>query len=216
MRKISSFIELPFKRENPVSSSDSDEDKYPESFPRHFIDLFTKEGDKIFDPFLGHGTTAIVAEEMNRVPFGIEADDERFDWSVGMIDHWQNVRCSDALEMLEHSFPKMDFCVTSPPFMGVDHTWNPLYEGDPKFGTYKDYLEKITLIFKQLKDLMKRNSYIAVHVDNVNQRAFTPLVRDMSICISEHFKPSGEVIIKWQDAPEAYPHTHCLIFRNTL
>lgn len=216
MRKIPSYIELPFKRENYVSSNDSDEDKYPESFPRYFIDLLTKEGEKVFDPFLGHGTTAIVTEEMNRIPFGIEVDEERFDWSIGMIEQWQNVRCSDALDMLELGFPKMDFCVTSPPFMAVNHTWNPLYEGDPAFATYKDYLEKMSLIFEKLKNLMKKNAYIAVHSDNVHQHVFTPLVRDMSICISEHFKPCGEVLIKWQNAPEEYPNTQCLIFKNTL
>lgn len=216
MSKFPSFIELPFLRENPVSEEDSDEDKYPESFPRYFIENFTKTKDKVFDPFMGHGTSAIVAEELGRVPYGIEADDLRYEFSESLIDNWKNIRCCDAMDMGKQKFPKMDFCVTSPPFMGADHDWNPLYEGDPAFGTYHDYLRKMEQIFLALKSVMKKNALVVVHADNVQERVFTPLARDLSICISEHFKPVGETIIQWKNPIENYPFSRALIFRNSL
>jgi len=45
---------------------------FPISLPLWFINLFTKEGDVVLDPFLGSGTTALACIELNRHYIGIE------------------------------------------------------------------------------------------------------------------------------------------------
>lgn len=45
---------------------------FPEGLPEWFIKLFTKEGDTVLDPFMGSGTTNIVANRMHRNSIGIE------------------------------------------------------------------------------------------------------------------------------------------------
>ena len=45
---------------------------FPEALPEWFIKLFTKEGDTVLDPFMGSGTTSIVAKRMGRHSIGIE------------------------------------------------------------------------------------------------------------------------------------------------
>ncbi len=45
---------------------------FPEGLPEWFIKLFTKEGDTVLDPFMGSGTTNIVANRMQRNSIGIE------------------------------------------------------------------------------------------------------------------------------------------------
>ena len=45
---------------------------FPESLPEWFIKLFTIEGDIVLDPFMGSGTTNIVAARLNRNSIGIE------------------------------------------------------------------------------------------------------------------------------------------------
>ncbi len=45
---------------------------FPEGLPEWFIKLFTKEGDTVLDPFMGSGTTNIVANRMKRNSIGIE------------------------------------------------------------------------------------------------------------------------------------------------
>lgn len=45
---------------------------FPEELPEWFIKLFTKENDTVLDPFLGSGTTIIVANRMKRQSIGID------------------------------------------------------------------------------------------------------------------------------------------------
>lgn len=45
---------------------------FPEALPEWFIKLFTKENDTVLDPFMGSGTTLIVANRMKRNAIGID------------------------------------------------------------------------------------------------------------------------------------------------
>lgn len=49
---------------------------FPEELPQWFIKLFTKPGDLVLDPFMGSGTTNIVAKRMKRNSIGIEIVEE--------------------------------------------------------------------------------------------------------------------------------------------
>jgi site-specific DNA-methyltransferase (adenine-specific) len=51
---------------------------FPEELPEWFIKLFSKEGDTVLDPFMGSGTTILVADRMNRNSIGIEIMPEYF------------------------------------------------------------------------------------------------------------------------------------------
>jgi site-specific DNA-methyltransferase (adenine-specific) len=52
---------------------------FPEELPEWFIKLFTKEQDTVLDPFMGSGTTLIVANRMKRHSIGIDIIPEYFD-----------------------------------------------------------------------------------------------------------------------------------------
>jgi len=45
---------------------------FPEGLPEWFIKLFTETGDTVLDPFMGSGTTNIVANRMRRNSIGVE------------------------------------------------------------------------------------------------------------------------------------------------
>ncbi len=49
---------------------------FPEELPKWFIKLFTKEYDMVLDPFMGSGTTLIVANRMKRNALGIDIVEE--------------------------------------------------------------------------------------------------------------------------------------------
>ncbi|MDV2989005.1 MAG: site-specific DNA-methyltransferase [Dehalogenimonas sp.] len=55
---------------------------FPESLPRWFINLFTKENDTVLDPFAGSGTTLKVAHLMGRDAIGIEIQPEYYELAL--------------------------------------------------------------------------------------------------------------------------------------
>jgi len=52
---------------------------FPEELPEWFIKLFTKEYDTVLDPFMGSGTTLIVANRMKRHSIGIDNVSEYYE-----------------------------------------------------------------------------------------------------------------------------------------
>jgi len=206
---------LPFTLENASPWDDDNEMKYPESLVRYFLERYTKKGARVFDPFMGLGTTAMVAEEMGRIPYGIEADRKRYEWGAGQIENWNNIRHGDSAKIGSYGFPKMDFAITSPPYMPSHHKWNPLYAGDPEKAGYDRYLKRMKYIFRQLAGIMKKNAMIIVQADNLyHKNHYTPLVRDLSLCIEASFAPKGEIIVRWENPKPDHPYTHCLLFRK--
>ena len=59
-------------RNNGKSNDKSHGATFPEKLVATIIENFSKKGDKIYDPFLGTGTTAIVAKKMKRKFIGSE------------------------------------------------------------------------------------------------------------------------------------------------
>jgi hypothetical protein len=204
-------LSLPWLLERAPPPFEGDEIKYPEGLVRHFLGAYTKRGDRVLDPFAGLGTTLFVAEEMGRVPFGVEADGLRRDWVAGQLRHWQNVRHGDSGKLASFELPKMAFAMTSPPFMAAHHRWNPLYGGDPRHAGYDRYLRRMRHVFAQLALVMRRGAVVVVHADNLPGRTFTPLVADLGDAARASFRQEDEVIVAWTNRPS---HTHCLIFRT--
>ena len=59
---------------------------FPRELPEWFIKLFTKQGDWVLDPFVGSGTTCMVAKELWRNSVGIEVKEEYYQLAKSNID----------------------------------------------------------------------------------------------------------------------------------
>ncbi len=207
------IVRIPYIAPSNAPADEDNADQYPESIPRYVIETFSIAGDLIFDPFIGFGTTAFIAEELGRIPYGIEADPERHAWAAGQITHWQNIASTDALNCAALGWPLMDLCVTSPPFTAIDFDWNPLSENDPETQNYVSYLDKLEEIFAQVKKCMKSDTLLFVHVDDVQSDVLTPLINDMKERISKNFTFKEIITLEFdENAPEDYPQTQLLKF----
>ncbi|MCZ2299733.1 MAG: site-specific DNA-methyltransferase [Chitinophagales bacterium] len=51
---------------------------FPEELVKTIIENFSNEGDLVYDPFMGTGTTAIVAKKLNRNYLGSELTEKYF------------------------------------------------------------------------------------------------------------------------------------------
>ena len=70
----------------PEASNKSHSAVFPESLPEWFIKLFTKEGDLVLDPFVGSGTTSVVAKRLKRNSVGIDLMQEYIDYAKERIE----------------------------------------------------------------------------------------------------------------------------------
>src|SRR5262249_36135617 len=48
---------------------------FPEAIPAFFINLMTRRGDTVLDPFAGSGTTTVVAQQLSRNCISIEKEE---------------------------------------------------------------------------------------------------------------------------------------------
>ena len=60
---------------------------FPDALPEWFIKLFTQENDMVLDPFMGSGTTNLVAQKMNRNSIGIEISSDYYDMVKTKLDN---------------------------------------------------------------------------------------------------------------------------------
>ena len=62
---------------------------FPDALPEWFIKLFTKENDLVLDPFMGSGTTILVAQKMSRNSIGIEIQSDYYNLVKQELDNQQ-------------------------------------------------------------------------------------------------------------------------------
>jgi len=80
---------------------------FPEELPEWFIKLFTKPGDLVLDPFMGSGTTVLVAQKMNRKSIGIDILKEYCDKVLKQIDEMPHTLFKDKTDheiQTEHNY----------------------------------------------------------------------------------------------------------------
>ncbi|MFC2066836.1 DNA methyltransferase [Chloroflexota bacterium] len=107
--------------------------KYPETLIEQFIEIFTKPGDKVFDPMVGTGSTVIAAINTNRDGYGMDIVPEFTDIARKRIADKKAPQLfsefestSDAFivdgdvmeidEIPEFSQIKFNYVITSPPY----------------------------------------------------------------------------------------------------
>ena len=76
-----------------------DDVRYSESLVEHFLRGFTHEGDFVFDPFAGYGTTLLVAEQMGRIAHGVEFDVRRVQYVRSKLQHPENLIHGDSRQL---------------------------------------------------------------------------------------------------------------------
>src|SRR5690242_1160307 len=104
---------------------------FPETLVREFVEFFTKRNMWILDPFLGTGSTLLAARTAGRNAVGVEINPRYAsiaksrlkeappsDRTRQLVIQGNSRQLGKILE--KASIPKIDFCITSPPY------WNQL------------------------------------------------------------------------------------------
>jgi tRNA G10 N-methylase Trm11 len=187
--------------------------RYTKALVRAFLEEYTREGDVVFDPFAGFGTTLIVAEEMGRAAWGLELDSARAEYARSLMRHPERLIVGDSRRLAEYPIPPFDFSMTSPPYANAGDSHNPL-SGYSEKGDYAAYLQEIRLIYEQMAKRMKPGAHVVIEAANLKSgTALTTLAWDIAREVGKALPFEGEVIAAWEDGyGYGYDHSYCLIF----
>jgi hypothetical protein len=79
---VRTYISLSNTQPDSLPPTLRDDDvRYPPSLVEHFLQEYTRPGDKVIDPFAGYGTTLMTAESMNRIAFGVELNEAKVNFA---------------------------------------------------------------------------------------------------------------------------------------
>lgn len=93
---------------------------FPKSLALQHIEIFTKQGDVVLDPFVGVGTTLEAAQELGRRGVGIELNPKFVKLARKGLGKSQQVICGDARQMLKHvGRESANLILTSPPYANL-------------------------------------------------------------------------------------------------
>lgn len=209
-----------------------------------FIQFFTKQGDNVFDPFLGIGSTTEACSRTGRVGFGTELNKKYYKLAVKRNPEFKkNIFNHDARKVSELNLPIMDFSISSPPYWDIlnrstkDFSSNRKKSGfdvnysesELDIGNINDYnkfVDEVCNIYFSVYELLKPGAYIVIIVKNIKKDGKVyPLAWDMAIRLGKKYVLKDEKL--WiQDkislAPYGYPsawasnilHHYCLILRK--
>ena len=85
-RKASRVFSIPIIDYRSLRDFSPHPTQKPVRLVRYLLDLYTRPGDIVLDPFLGSGTTAIACKQLGRHYIGIEKDQRYYDIAKKRVD----------------------------------------------------------------------------------------------------------------------------------
>jgi len=78
LRNKDIFIDTPGKMVEPDEGFIDHPTPKPKHFIKEILQMFTKEGDLVLDPFIGSGSTAVACKQLNRQFIGFEINEKYY------------------------------------------------------------------------------------------------------------------------------------------
>jgi len=209
-----------------------------------FIRFFTKNGQKVLDPFCGIGSTLVACKRSGRIGYGIELNKKYYEVCLKRVPEFrENVFNCNAEDLSRLGLPEIDFSISSPPY------WNMLnrstrdfrklrskgnldykYSADDQdlgnITEYDEFLNRVSNIYLMMHDQLKQGGYLVVIVKNVKKGGkLYPLAWDLARSLSKKYVLKDEKIWMQDEiglAPYGYPfswvsnilHHYCIIVRK--
>jgi len=173
---------------------------FPTELPKRLIEIYTKPGDLVLDPFVGSGTTLVAAVSLSRRGIGLDLKpdfvalaEKRLKQAYNGGDREVQVLCADASDLLEHVDAKsVDLVVTSPPYWRVHNRmrtadrlskrpYSDLEEDLANIGDYDRFLDRLRDIFRKVFTALKPDGRCVVVLMDIRERSrFIPFHMDFS------------------------------------
>ena len=155
---------------------------------RQLILRYTKEGDVVFDPFVGSGTTAYEAERLGRHFIGVDIQPELVEHIKNKVDnqkYFSELIAGDSTDkntfsviediLKEKNKKNVQLAILHPPYFDIIKFSN--YSNDlSNAGSLNDFLNRFALVISHTLDLLEKNRYLAVVIgDKYTNGEWIPL-----------------------------------------
>ena len=191
--------------------------KYPEEMCDEFIKFFTHEGDTVFDPFLGVGSTIVSAERNNRMGVGIELSNDFFEVAKNRCSVDALLFNGDSRKIISKlKNESLDYILTSPPYWNIlrkkrgnsdsqhgdrEKKGLKLVYSDSKddLGNIEEYdvfVNELCRIFQKCYKKLKNGKYMTIVIQNFrnDDGEYMTLAWDIAKKLSKTWKFVGEKI----------------------
>jgi len=171
--------------------------KHPAMFPialtARIIEIFTKKGDVVLDPFMGCGSTVIASVLEGRKGIGLDLSKDYYEIAMRRLNNIDpeklkedriepEIYNGDARELGEHiSESSIDLCITSPPYWDIlnrsrtaDKKQSVSYSDSDKdlgnISSYEYFLGELEHIFSLIHAALKPKGFCVVVVMDIRKK----------------------------------------------
>jgi DNA modification methylase len=166
--------------------------KHPAMFPielcSRLIDIYTKKGDVVLDPFMGSGSTLVAAKDKERRAIGFDVNPSFVTLARRRLSQQKliqqgireaKVYCDDSRNLLEHLEPSsVDFVLTSPPYWNIhsrkrtadykeSRPYSDLKSDIGNTEEFKVFMDELQSVFERVHTVLKHGKRCAVVVMDI-------------------------------------------------
>jgi DNA modification methylase len=189
--------------------------KYPEELVQLFVSKLTAEGDNVFDPMSGTGSSQLGAIRLSRNAFGTElspffAEIARHRCSLLIDDLFLSkpqfrIEVMDARNALNSDFPPFDYIITSPPYWdmlnmkgaenqakrkekGLQTNYSDDSDDLGNINDYQEFIKELAQIYLNLSVNLKKGGYLSIVVKNIKKKGRNyPFAWDLMYLLQDDF-----------------------------
>jgi DNA modification methylase len=180
--------------------------QHPAMFPvelcKRLIQIYTKKGETILDPFMGSGSAIVASEDLERKGIGIDVNPEFVKLAKSRLSQQKlltsrivksEIYCTDAANLLDYIEPNsVDLVITSPPYWMIhkrkrsadykeSRPYSTLERDLGNIENYDRFLDALKEIFEKVRLVLKQNKRCIIIVMDIRvQNRFIPFHMDIA------------------------------------
>lgn len=153
---------------------------FDEEIPNRLIRYFTFTGDTILDPFMGSGTTLLVAQKLNRNAYGVDCNKTAIEFTKRKLKPIGNSLTiksihADSMDMHFFNDEMFDFIITSPPYFDIVN-YSDEKEQLGSVHDYEEFINKVVKVFNECYRVLKHGKYLCIITSDIRKaKAYYPL-----------------------------------------
>lgn len=184
---------------------------FPCQLAERLVQIFSKPGETVLDPFCGTGSALVAAQRLGRRVIGLDISPEYLSLAEnrlrgeGASDHL--LLLADARRLGELLQEAVDFCLTSPPYWNIlnqkrtadrkeTRHYGNLGEDLGLISDYQEFLDTLAGVFCGVGERLRPRGYCCVVVMDLRKRdCFFPLHMDLASALTKEGFTLDDVII---------------------